>query len=100
MELNFLDQLLETGGELVGGAVDAAGEFGNDWLGIKIGNELDRAESASPDENRKDQEEYQQPNGDVVREERFKLIPDSSWPLIGGFALLIIIIIVLVVRKR
>ncbi|MEF1262385.1 hypothetical protein QTO16_26425 [Vibrio harveyi] len=49
---SWFDSILEGAGELVGGAVDVVGDFGNDWLGIKMGNELERAKSASPDENR------------------------------------------------
>ncbi|HGO5304681.1 TPA: hypothetical protein ACK21Z_005568 [Vibrio harveyi] len=61
-----LDSTLEGAGELVGGAVDVVGDFGKDWLGIKMGNELERAKSASPDENRANNNNYQQPNGKPV----------------------------------
>ncbi|APP05806.1 hypothetical protein [Vibrio harveyi] len=61
-----LDSAIEGAGELIGGAVDVVGDFGNDWLGIKMGNELERAKSASPDENRANNNSYQQPNGKPV----------------------------------
>lgn len=63
---SWFDSILEGAGELVGGAVDVVGDFGNDWLGIKMGNELERAKSASPDENRANNNDYQQPNGQPV----------------------------------
>ncbi len=63
---SWFDSILEGAGELVGGAVDVVGDFGNDWLGIKMGNELERAKSASPDENRANNNNYQQPNGQPV----------------------------------
>ncbi len=62
----WFDSILEGAGELVGGAVDVVGDFGNDWLGIKVDNELERAKSASPDENRANNNDYQQPNGQPV----------------------------------
>ncbi|MCG9628574.1 hypothetical protein L1D34_27570 [Vibrio mediterranei] len=63
---SWYDGILEGAGELVGGAVDVVDNFGHDWLGIKMGNELDRAKSASPDENRAKNNDYQQPNGQPV----------------------------------
>ncbi|MGF1747723.1 hypothetical protein [Vibrio cionasavignyae] len=60
------DSVIEGAGEIVGGAVDVVGDFSGDWLGIKVDNELDRAESSNPDENRKNNNNYQQPNGQPV----------------------------------
>ncbi|CAH6864015.1 conserved hypothetical protein [Vibrio chagasii] len=62
----WFDSILEGAGELVGGAVDVVGDFGSDMLGIKMDNELERAKSASPDENRANNNDYQQPNGQPV----------------------------------
>ncbi|MDA0146054.1 hypothetical protein L0990_01505 [Vibrio kanaloae] len=62
----WFDSILEGAGELVGGAVDVVGDFGGNMLGIKMDNELERAKSASPDENRANNNDYQQPNGQPV----------------------------------
>ncbi|MFZ3505981.1 hypothetical protein [Vibrio harveyi] len=63
---SVIDSTIEGAGELIGGAVDVVGNFGNEWLGIKVDNELERAKSASPDENRANNNNYQQPNGKPV----------------------------------
>ncbi|CAH6875084.1 conserved hypothetical protein [Vibrio chagasii] len=62
----WFDSILEGAGELVGGAVDVVGNFSSDMLDIKMDNELERAKSASPDENRANNNDYQQPNGQPV----------------------------------
>ncbi|MCS0089319.1 hypothetical protein, partial [Vibrio parahaemolyticus] len=39
---------------------------GKDWLGVKIENEADRVQSSNPDEQRKHNNDYQQPTGEPV----------------------------------
>ncbi|WP_353497231.1 hypothetical protein [Vibrio sp. CB1-14] len=89
----WFDGILEGAGELVGGAVDVVGGFGEDWLGIKMDNELDRAKSASPDENRANNNDYQQPNGQPVHTtsggmqwQTVAIIVLIALVLLGGFA--------------
>ncbi|MGF1774309.1 hypothetical protein L4C42_18620 [Vibrio wakamikoensis] len=89
----WFDGILEGAGELVGGAVDVVGGFGEDWLGIKMDNELDRAKSASPDENRANNNDYQQPNGQPVHTtsggmqwQTVVIIVLIALVLLGGFA--------------
>ncbi|MCL9777057.1 hypothetical protein [Vibrio methylphosphonaticus] len=66
-DMGWWDSLVESTGEIVGGAVDVVGGFGGDWLGIKMDGELDRAKSSNPDENRSNNNDYQQPNGAPVQ---------------------------------
>ncbi|MCR9307040.1 hypothetical protein P3531_18065 [Vibrio parahaemolyticus] len=56
------DGVLETGGELMTDVTD----LGKDWLGVKIENEADRVQSSNPDEQRKHNNDYQQPTGEPV----------------------------------
>ncbi|HFI9409586.1 TPA: hypothetical protein ACGSTO_000790 [Vibrio parahaemolyticus] len=56
------DGVLETGGELLTDVTD----LGKDWLGVKIENEAQRVESSNPDEQRKHNNDYQQPTGEPV----------------------------------
>ncbi|KOY43465.1 hypothetical protein ACX03_21860 [Vibrio parahaemolyticus] len=56
------DGVLETGGELMADVTD----LGKDWLGVKIENEADRVQSSNPDEQRKHNNDYQQPTGEPV----------------------------------
>lgn len=65
--MDWWNDLLETGGELVGGAIDAVGELGDNWLNAKVDQEADRVSSANPDENRANENNYQQPNGEPVQ---------------------------------
>ncbi|WP_239670781.1 hypothetical protein [Vibrio variabilis] len=90
---SWYDSILEGAGELVGGAVDVVEGFGEDWLGIKMENELDRAKSASPDENRANNNDYQQPNGQPVyttsggmQWQTVAIIVLIALVLLGGFA--------------
>mgnify|MGYP005728724141 CR=1 FL=1 len=96
MELNFMDRLLESGGELLGGVVDTAKDFGGDWVGIKLNNELDRA-SANPSESQTDQNEYQQPDGDVIVNKG--PLPSTPWLIGGSVALLVLIIVVFLIMR-
>ncbi|QIA63333.1 hypothetical protein GT360_07285 [Vibrio astriarenae] len=65
--MTWWNDLLETGGEIVGGAIDVAGDLGSEWINAKVDNEADRVSSANPDENRANENNYQQPNGDTVQ---------------------------------
>ena len=64
--MDWFNDILETGGEILGGAVDTVGDFSDEWLGVKLGNELDRADSSNPDTQRKHQNDYQERDGDVI----------------------------------
>ena len=75
--MDWFNDLLETGGELIGGAVDAVGEIANDAIGDagdlvssvldnKLQQEANRAVSSDPSAHRALINQYQQPNGDVV----------------------------------
>jgi hypothetical protein len=84
--MEWFNDILETGGEILGGAMDTVGEFSDDWLGTKLGNELDRAESSNPDEQRKYQNDYQERDGDVIPQQR----PIMQNYLMIGAAMLIV----------
>jgi hypothetical protein len=83
--MEWFNDILETGGEILGGAMDTVGEYSDDWLGIKLGNELDRAESSNPDEQRKYQNDYQQRDGDVIPHQR----PMQSYLMMGAAMLIV-----------
>ncbi|MGR5096871.1 hypothetical protein ACPV5O_26325 [Vibrio maritimus] len=83
--MEWFNDILETGGEILGGAMDTVGEYSDDWLGIKLGNELDRAESSNPDEQRKYQNDYQQRDGDVIPQKR----PMQSYLMMGAAMLIV-----------
>ncbi|WP_240205372.1 hypothetical protein [Vibrio sp. CyArs1] len=84
----WFDGILEGAGELIGGAVDVVGDFSGDWLGIKMGNELDRAKSASPDENRANNNDYQQANGQPVN-----MGHGVQWQTVAIIAVLLILVV-------
>ncbi|ORT52521.1 hypothetical protein ST37_01755 (plasmid) [Vibrio sp. qd031] len=69
--MQWFESILESGGELIGGAVDVVGDVvnnvGQDWLGIKLGYEAERADSANPESNRDNQNDYQEANGAPVQ---------------------------------
>ncbi|EGA69581.1 hypothetical protein VISI1226_13703 [Vibrio sinaloensis DSM 21326] len=72
--MDFFNDLLETGGELIGGAVDTVGGFALEMLDYQ----KQLALSANPTTHRELSNDYQQPNGDVVRQ--------SSAPSYGPYA--------------
>lgn len=93
--MEWFNDILETGGEILGGAMDTVGEYSDDWLGIKLGNELDRAESSNPDEQRKYQNDYQQRDGDVIPQQR----PMQSYLMMGAAMLIVGGAVYLAMRK-
>lgn len=63
---SWYDGILESGGELISNTVDVVGSFGQDLLNQKLTNEASGAASANPDEQRKNEVTYQQPNGEPI----------------------------------
>lgn len=93
--MEWFNDILETGGEILGGAMDTVGEFSDDWLGTKLGNELDRAESSNPDEQRKYQNDYQQRDGDVIPQPN----PMQNYLMMGAAMLIVGGAVYLAMRK-
>lgn len=93
--MEWFNDILETGGEILGGAMDTVGEFSDDWLGTKLGNELDRAESSNPDEQRKYQNDYQQRDGDVIPQPN----PMQNYLMMGAAMLIVSGAVYLAMRK-
>ncbi|SEG21454.1 hypothetical protein [Vibrio hangzhouensis] len=83
--MEWFNDILETGGEILGGAMDTVGDFSDEWLGVKLGNELDRAESSNPDEQRKYQNDYQERDGNVIAQAN----PMQNYLLIGAGMLIV-----------
>lgn len=93
--MEWFNDILETGGEILGGAMDTVGEFSDDWLGTKLGNELDRAESSNPDEQRKYQNDYQERDGDVIPQPN----PMQNYLMMGAAMLIVGGVVYLAMRK-
>ena len=94
--MDWFNDILETGGEILGGAVDTVDGFTDEWLGIKLGNELERADSSNPDEQRKHQNDYQERDGDVVAQPK----PLFNNTVLMGVGALIVLAIVFFALKK
>ncbi|MGF1748234.1 hypothetical protein [Vibrio cionasavignyae] len=93
--MDWFNDILETGGEILGGAVDTVGGFSDEWLGIKLDGELERADSSNPDEQRKHQNDYQERNGDVVQ-----LQPMFNNTVVMGVGAVIVLAILFFALKK
>ncbi|EKO3677630.1 hypothetical protein [Vibrio metschnikovii] len=83
------DGILETGGEIIGGAVDSVGKWTNDAIGDKLTYQKDKSKSADPNAARKDQNEHQNNDGRaVVYAGQFMGVSAQRWALIGGGVIL------------
>ncbi|EKO3579531.1 hypothetical protein [Vibrio metschnikovii] len=83
------DGILETGGEIVGGTVDAVGSWTNSLINDKLTYQKDSAKSADPNAARKDQNEHQNNDGRaVVYAGQFMGVSAQHWALIGGGVIL------------
>ncbi|MCG6281494.1 hypothetical protein [Vibrio diabolicus] len=80
------DGVLETGGELMTDVTD----FGKDWLGVKIDKEADRVQSSNPDEQRKHNNDYQQPTGEPVYTSAFAGVTTTHLMMGMLFVLLVL----------
>ncbi|MDN3697776.1 hypothetical protein QWY97_10505 [Vibrio cortegadensis] len=63
---SWWESILESGGELIGGAVDLVGDIAPDLITNKLNEDAQQSNSANPSAHRGDGNDYQQPNGDVV----------------------------------
>lgn len=91
--MTWFNDLLETGGELIGGAVDTVGGFAGDVLDYQT----HLSTSANPSTHRPEANDYQQPNGDVVVTK-----PQHDYGLyltIGGGLLIVAGAVYLAVKK-
>lgn len=86
--------VLESGGELLNDVTD----IGTNWLGIKVENEAKRVESSNPDEQRKHNNDYQQPTGEPVNTSA-KAGVTSTQMMLGGLLLLVLLLVVLYATK-
>ncbi|MCX2789399.1 MULTISPECIES: hypothetical protein [Vibrio] len=88
------DGVLEAGGELLTDVTD----IGKDWLGIKLQNEAQRVESSNPDEQRKHNNDYQQPSGEPVNTSAFAGV-NPTYLAMGGALLLVLLLVVFFAAK-
>ncbi|KIP69316.1 hypothetical protein SN10_17150 [Vibrio harveyi] len=88
------DGVLEAGGELLTDVTD----IGKDWLGIKLQNEAQRVESSNPDEQRKHNNDYQQPSGEPVNTSAFAGV-NPTYLVMGGALLLVLLLVVFFAAK-
>jgi len=112
----FWDGLLESGGELVTEVTDFGGDlltdvgsFGGDlltdvtdlgksWVTSKVKKEADRVQSSSPDEQRKHNNDYQQPTGAPVNTPAMAGI-NPTYLALGAGALLVLLLVVFYISK-
>ncbi|WP_217515403.1 hypothetical protein [Vibrio metschnikovii] len=81
--------ILETGGEIIGGAVDVVGDWSIGAVDKKLNKQKDSAKSADPNAARKDQNEHQNNDGRaVVYAGQFMGVSAQHWALIGGGVIL------------
>ncbi len=88
------DGVLETGGELLTDVTD----LGKDWLGVKIENEAQRVESSNPDEQRKHNNDYQQPTGEPVYTSAFAGVTTTHL-MMGAMLFVLLLLAVFYVAK-
>ncbi|MGR5324111.1 hypothetical protein ACP3VW_09670 [Vibrio sp. DNB22_17_1] len=81
--------VLETGGELLTDVTN----LGKDWLGIKLQNEAQRVESSNPDEQRKHNNDYQQPTGEPVNTSAFAGVTATHIALGAVFLLMLLLVV-------
>ncbi|EKM32457.1 MULTISPECIES: hypothetical protein [Vibrio] len=89
------DGVLETGGELLTDVTD----IGKDWLGIKLQNEAQRVESSNPDEQRKHNNDYQQPTGEPVSTSAFAGV-NMTYVAMGAVLLLVLLLVVFATKGK
>lgn len=91
--MDWFTDLLETGGELIGGAVDTVGGLASEVLDYQT----QLATSANPSEHRPNSNDYQQPNGDAIV---VKPSPDYGlYATIGGGLLIVAVAVYFAVKK-
>ncbi|MDV6251070.1 hypothetical protein [Vibrio sp. EA2] len=88
------DGILESGGELLTDVTD----IGTDWLGVKVQNEAKRVESSNPDEQRKHNNDYQQPTGEPVGTSAVAGLTQTQL-MLGAVLLLVLLLLVFYVAK-
>ncbi|ELS3556864.1 hypothetical protein ACHELS_002193 [Vibrio vulnificus] len=96
--MQWWESILESGGELIGGAVDLINDITPQIIQDKLNADAVSNKTANPSENRNPYGDYQQPNGDVVRTTG----QGGNMPLyltMGGSALLIAVTVYLAVKK-
>ena len=96
--MDWFNDILETGGELIGGAVDTVGELAGGVIDLKLQQETNRATSADPSTPRAEENNYQQPNGDVVT----PVAPQPNYAMyaaVGGGVLLLLGVVYLAAKK-
>ncbi|NLS13359.1 hypothetical protein HGP28_10690 [Vibrio sp. SM6] len=91
--MEWWDSVLETGGELW----DSALETGEEIFNAKAEQEVKKAES-DPDEQRKNNNDYQQPNGEPVTQ-IVPTLPDMKWVMYGVGAVLVVVLLVMLATR-
>ncbi|OOE92842.1 hypothetical protein BZG76_06045 [Salinivibrio sp. AR647] len=94
-DVSWLDGILETTGELVGGIYEDAADIGKEAAGSWFDNQKAAAQSANPENNRVP-EPAQTPNGQPLKQ-GFSM--SNPYVIGGGFGLLVLIILVLLVKE-
>ncbi|MCG3728989.1 hypothetical protein [Vibrio cincinnatiensis] len=80
----WYDGILETGGEIIGGAVDAVGGWTSAAIDDVFTYQKESAKSADPNAARKDQTDYQNNDGRAVVVAGPLGLSTQTWVLIGG----------------
>lgn len=82
----WYDGILETGGEIIGGTIDAVGNWTNAAIDDVLTYHKESTKSADPNAARKDQTDYQNNDGRAVVIAGSSLL--NKWVLIGGGVIL------------
>lgn len=103
LDNNWWDGLIDSGGELIGGALDIVGDASGEVIAAKVEEEKNRVISSDPDSSRAFQNLGAQQNGDALSGDSNYSLNGGGlvkpWMLGVGGGFMMLVVILLLVRK-